>query len=377
MSLPIVSMKDVSIGFPGTEPFKHINFQIKKNECWALMGDNDSLINAMMEAIAGKAIISKGKLEFNFDEKEFVGEKKPSFHSVALLSTGQNFRNLSGVDESYYQQRYNSQDSENSLTLGTHLTNLYPNKSETLWTLKKILDTLHLGPLLEEHLIKLSTGETKRVRIAEALSLNPKILLLNHIFTGLDVQSRKEIMHFIDAISTSGITIVMHTTIEEIPNCITHVAYVSAENEIQIFLKNDFKIKGKSAPKSLNMELLKTLLSINTLPQFDTIVGMKNVSIEYDGHVILDRINWEIKQGERWALSGPNGSGKTTLLSLINGDNPQAFANDIILFDRKKGSGESIWDIKKKIGFFSTELYQYFPPDTQCVYAIESGFFDT
>jgi molybdate transport system ATP-binding protein len=74
---------------------------------------------------------------------------------------------------------------------------------------------------------------------------------------------------------------------------------------------------------------------------------------------------------------GPNGAGKSTLLSLINGDNPQAFANHIILFDRKKGSGESIWDIKRKIGFFSPELYQYFPLETGCLEAVESGFYDT
>src|SRR5690606_17968239 len=84
-----------------------------------------------------------------------------------------------------------------------------------------------------------------------------------------------------------------------------------------------------------------------------------------------------IRQGERWSLTGPNGAGKTTLLSLINGDNPQAFANNIILFDRKKGSGESIWDIKKNIGFFSAELFQFFPLHTTCLAAVASGFFDT
>jgi molybdate transport system ATP-binding protein len=84
-----------------------------------------------------------------------------------------------------------------------------------------------------------------------------------------------------------------------------------------------------------------------------------------------------VHQGERWALSGPNGAGKSTLLSLVNGDNPQAYANNIILFDRKRGSGESIWDIKKEIGFVSPELFQYFPTDSSCLHVIESGFYDT
>ena len=104
---------------------------------------------------------------------------------------------------------------------------------------------------------------------------------------------------------------------------------------------------------------------------------MTNVHIQYGEKVILDKINWHIVPGERWALLGPNGAGKSTLLSLINGDNPQAYANDIILFDKKRGTGESIWDIKSKIGFVSPELHQYFPTDNSCLQVIESGYYDT
>jgi molybdate transport system ATP-binding protein len=92
---------------------------------------------------------------------------------------------------------------------------------------------------------------------------------------------------------------------------------------------------------------------------------------------VLHNISWQVKQGERWALLGPNGAGKSTLLSLAYGDNPQAYANDIILFDKKRGTGESIWDIKRKCGFVSPELYQFFPMDNSCAQVIESGFYDT
>ena len=106
-------------------------------------------------------------------------------------------------------------------------------------------------------------------------------------------------------------------------------------------------------------------------PAYQFIVKM-NSKGEYGDKVILDKINWQILPGERWALLGPNGAGKSTLLSLINGDNPQAYANDIVLFDKKRGTGESIWDIKSKIGFVSPELHQYFPTDNSCLQVIES-----
>ena len=75
------------------------------------------------------------------------------------------------------------------------------------------------------------------------------------------------------------------------------------------------------------------------------------------------------------SFSGPNGAGKSTILSLITADNPQAYANEIYLFDRKRGSGESIWDIKKKIGFVSPELHLYFDYSATCFEVIGSGLF--
>ncbi|RYY21712.1 MAG: ATP-binding cassette domain-containing protein, partial [Sphingobacteriaceae bacterium] len=122
---------------------------------------------------------------------------------------------------------------------------------------------------------------------------------------------------------------------------------------------------------------LKDLLSRKTDASFSTIISMENVNIRYGEKQVLNNINWKVLPGERWALLGPNGAGKSTLLSLINGDNPQAYANQIVLFDRARGSGESIWDIKKKIGFVSPELYQYFPAESSCLQVIESGFYDT
>jgi molybdate transport system ATP-binding protein len=104
---------------------------------------------------------------------------------------------------------------------------------------------------------------------------------------------------------------------------------------------------------------------------------MVNTSVVYNGRKVLDGINWEVKKGECWSVSGHNGSGKSTLLSLVNGDNPQAFANEIYLFDRKKGSGESIWDIKHKIGYVSPELHHYFEQGISCFNVVASGLFDT
>jgi molybdate transport system ATP-binding protein len=111
--------------------------------------------------------------------------------------------------------------------------------------------------------------------------------------------------------------------------------------------------------------------------RFDVLVSIKNARVAYDSSIIFNGIDWTVRRGERWALSGPNGSGKSTLLSLINGDHPQAYANDMILFDRRRGTGESIWDIKQYIGFMSPELFQCFQARYSCLETVISGFYDT
>jgi molybdate transport system ATP-binding protein len=104
---------------------------------------------------------------------------------------------------------------------------------------------------------------------------------------------------------------------------------------------------------------------------------MKDVSVGYKGVQVLEQVDWTVRQGENWALLGPNGAGKTTLLSLILGDNPQAYANDITLFGKRRGSGESIWDIKAHIGWVAPELHLYYPKHVSCSDVVCSGFFDS
>jgi molybdate transport system ATP-binding protein len=116
---------------------------------------------------------------------------------------------------------------------------------------------------------------------------------------------------------------------------------------------------------------------LRSLDPFETAVKMEKVQIKYGSKTILSDFSWKVKRGERWAIKGPNGSGKSTLISLITADNPQAYSQDITLFDRKRGTGESIWDIKRKIGYLSPELHLYFKEGGSCFSVVASGLFDT
>ena len=89
----------------------------------------------------------------------------------------------------------------------------------------------------------------------------------------------------------------------------------------------------------------------------EKILSYKNVSFKRDGREILKNINWEIKEGENWALIGLNGSGKSTLLSMIPA---YTFATkgEVSVFDKKFGT--CVWvEIKEKVGFVSSTLNNF------------------
>ncbi|RDV10679.1 ATP-binding cassette domain-containing protein [Pontibacter diazotrophicus] len=384
MSDVILSFENIAVRSQGQTVLNNTTFEIKKGEHWVLIGDNETGKHLLLDAIAGNVPIVSGKAHFGFFEQyqQENPAQSPRFlwqKPVSFVSSRHSFSSLSGKETFFYQQRYNAAYAVDAPTVQQHLSEIIPFADSPFWTLDRVVVALRLQHLLDKELIKLSNGETKRVLLAAALLRNPSVLLLDNPLSGLDVESRQSFNQLITAITNSGITIVMITSPDEIPDAITHVAIWNKGKEVNTMLKNELSIGEQKSvqPVALDKADLTSLLSATATPSFEVIVKMENVSIKYGDKTVLDNISWEVKQGEKWALVGHNGAGKSTLLSLINGDNPQAYANNITLFDRRRGSGESIWDIKRNIGFVSPELFQYFPGGQSCRDVIESGFYDS
>lgn len=106
---------------------------------------------------------------------------------------------------------------------------------------------------------------------------------------------------------------------------------------------------------------------------------MNNVNVSWGENHVLKNLNWKLRKNEHWLVRGPNGSGKTTFLELITGDNKQVFCNDVFLFGKKRGTGESVWDIKKQLGIVSYRLHVEYRMvgGTSLQNVIVSGFRDS
>jgi len=369
----------------GSVPFfSAVNLSLESTEHLLITGAAGSGKTLLLEVMAGRHAVSGGNIDFPLI-REYLSRipdhdplTDPSSF-IAYIASRHHFRNLSNTSEFYYQQRFNSSDSENAPTVLSYLQKRVHPAHSGSWNLEKVIGQFNLQSLIDEHLIKLSNGETKRLSLAAAMIRNPKVLVMDNPFTGLDVASRAAMNDWLESIASSSVNIIISGNPREVPSVITHVVHLEpgmpvVKNHRSFSLHNTSLPGDDSGPDQL---VLKSLLNRKAAATFDKIISMTNVHIRYGEKQVLQDVNWEVKAGERWALTGRNGAGKSTLLSLVNGDNPQAYANDIILFDRKRGSGESIWDIKKHIGFISPELFQYFPTDSTCIHVIESGFYDT
>ena len=250
------------------------------------------------------------------------------------------------------------------------------------------LTRLHVRALLTKPLIQLSNGENKRVQLAIALLEKPDLLIFDNPFLGLDVEGRGVLQGIIDGLAAGGNDRHPDHGRAGYPR-LYHPCRAAGERAME-FCRTRNRVPANPAPARDSARSVDP--GSNARPGFgrrsrkgpagDTtdhrvVICMQDVTIRYGESTILDKINWEVRQGERWSVSGPNGAGKSTLLSLITADNPQAYANNIRLFGRRRGTGETIWEIKQKIGFVSPELHVYFDPAASCFEVVASGLFDT
>lgn len=364
----VLQLEQVTVKLGAQKALDNVNLTIYQGQHWAITGQSGSGKTVLAHTLTGKHFFS-GHITTSFDTPE-------TFHdSIVVVEQQHRFKDLTNRSDFYYQQRFNSFDAEQTATVAQELSHYISpdNKEEaTQW-----ISLLQIETLLEEPLIQLSNGENKRLQLTIALLQKPKLLVLDNPFVGLDVNGREILHNILEKVSTTGITLLLITTPDQLSPCITHVATLQKG-----VITNTVPATQYQAPEPENLSLPVSSATLQAMAgildaDFTSAIKMVDVTIQYEGKYILHHINWEVKRGERWSVSGPNGAGKSTLLSLITGDNPQAYANEIYLFDRRRGSGESIWDIKKRIGYVSPEMHLYFDYTATCFQAIASGLFDT
>lgn len=229
-----------------------------------------------------------------------------------------------------------------------------------------------LNPGTAQHLHSYSSGERKKALLDYLLRQDPQFLILDNPFDNLDSASCEA----------------LKVQLSELAHHIAMIQIISRPADRLPFIERFALLKTDglqvlaSPPDRTGKEgigftgVVPPPLERKNYSE-PYLVQMKNVTISYGDKVVVRGINWDIKPGEFWYLAGPNGSGKTTLLSLITGDNPKAYGQDIKLFGYQKGSGESVWDIKEEIGYFTPAMTDRFRGYHTLEHMLISGLVDS
>lgn len=342
----MISLSELCFSYPQNPVFDALNLELKQGTHYLLTGLNGEGKTTLLKLLAGMLTPVSGKVKYESLDESLDWDakyewRKKNIHYLPVLS----IHDLVSQHELFYQQRYYNIEAVEIPTVRSFL-----GANDKAIDALQLPGSFQLHSLFDIEITRLSNGQVKKVMILKKLLESiPLVLLLDYPFEGLDAASRGELRDFLDHLATSfHIQLIIadqeHT---ELPKVLSKKITLTKSQA------NIFDLTIPAAVKT------NAPLSITTPDQAEPVVEMQEVKIQYEDQVILQNLNWKILRGQRWALTGRNGSGKTTLFSLIYADHPMAYSEKVFLFGKRRGTGESIWDIKKRISYLGPEQIHF------------------
>ena len=392
---PFLSLQDATFRLGDRLVFEHTSWVFRRPEHWAIVGANGSGKSLLADALRGRLPLVQGELRYHF-------RPLPGLTPEEAISHVSFEERKAEVHDTVVQSRWNSLEEEGALLVRDYLSyervmDINPFEVTSRHSqarprferqMRRAVAWLQISPFLDRTLISLSNGERQRVQLARALSHSMRLLILDEPFTGLDTATRAHFHAVLERLMDTPLRVLLIATrLEDLPRHVTHLLYVANCRVVAAGPRADILSSGMVGTRFTashpfraksrtrwNASLPDSRARKRPIPE---LARLRNATVRYGDTVILRNVNWTVRAGESWALLGPNGSGKTTLLSLILGDNPQVYTNDVAVFGRLRGSGESVWDIKQHIGWVSPELHLHFNDAATCFEVVASGFHDT
>lgn len=340
------------------------NWVIKNQQSWAVFSIEGDIAESLANLLAGKLTLSSGCL-------------KGDLGKVALVSLAEQQRLL--------EEEIANDDTDflDKIDPGSSVYKLIYQQCHCEKLTQSLIDDLDLNYLRESGFRMLSTGESRRVMLAIALANKPDFLLLDNPFAGLDVEHREMLSNYLSELSLTLQMIVTFSREEDQPDWIDDIALFNHGELSQMMDKNSWnnhpvikQLKAQSAIQS--EEMLELIHRHQHQSNFaDPVFEIKGGKVAYTDKLIFSGLDWRINKGQHWQIKGPNGCGKSTLLGLIFGDHPQCYSNDIHIFGKQRGTGETIWQIKQHIGMVSSSLHLQYRVNCSALDVIISGFYDS
>jgi molybdate transport system ATP-binding protein len=359
-----IALDNLTVDFDEHFTLHQINWRLESQQHWVVLGPNGAGKSALAAVLHGDGDIVSGTCSGRPERAAVV-----SFESQAALIEA--------------EREKDDADLLDVISDGTPVQEILDETCVDAALQGRLVENLNFGHLLDRSFRKLSSGETRKLLLIRAFTSNPELLILDEPFDGLDAASFAYLSGLLEEFSRKVPMVLVLNRFDEVPAFATHIAYVEDGHLTHQVDRTD--AQGFADLGQL-LHLKTTDLSV---PQADAkpkrpsleagepLVQMRAAKVAYGDKVIFSDLDWTINGGTHWQVTGPNGSGKTCLLNLITGDHPQCYVNDIVAFGMRRGTGESIWDIKQYIGYVSSALQWEYKVSVSVRNAIISGFYDS
>jgi molybdate transport system ATP-binding protein len=235
-----------------------------------------------------------------------------------------------------------------------------------------LLARFALTDVAAARMLEVSYGQRRLALVARALASRPRLLLLDEVFNGLDDRHRRLLARALAGLRRTRTTLVATAhRVEDVPAGITHAAWVAEGRVRRLPLRQALQRLGRSeGPRGAGRA--GALRGANSRRPY---VELRQAHVFREDVPALVGLDWTLRDGEHWAVTGRNGSGKSTFLGVLYGAFPLALGGTLLR--RGQPAGTPLDEIRGRMAIVSPELQADYDPASTIEELVVSGLRDS
>jgi branched-chain amino acid transport system ATP-binding protein len=216
MAEPLLRVEEVSKCFGGLRAVDKASFVAPAGRITALIGPNGAGKTTLFATITGFLRPTGGRIVY--DGADIVGLPP---HRLARLGIARTFQIV---------QPFAGLTVRENIAVGSHLYR--SSRGDALDAAGTVADAVDLGAQLDKSASSLTVAGCKRLELARALAIEPRLLLLDEVLAGLNPSEIRDLVPVIRAIVARGVTIVMIEHVMQAVMSLAEHVYVLSEGRI-------------------------------------------------------------------------------------------------------------------------------------------------
>jgi branched-chain amino acid transport system ATP-binding protein len=194
--MALLEARGVGVRFGGVAALSDVSFEVRQGEVLGLIGPNGAGKTTMLNAVSGVVPLTQGQIAFAGEQ---ISGMRP--YRIAKLGIARTFQ----IVQPFVRLTVR----ENAAIGAMFASHWVPHREEALARAQTALERVGLAAKANHSPRSLTLAERKRLELARALAMNPKLLLLDEVMAGLNHVEVGRIVDLVGEINAAGLTIIM------------------------------------------------------------------------------------------------------------------------------------------------------------------------